>query len=96
MSPSEVTLAAFEARLRQMILQFQNLKEENKELYAMLEKSEEDNKRRSSQLDDVKRQFDTYKMAKMIEVSEGDVEATKAKLAKIIRDVNKCISILTE
>ena len=96
MSPSEVTLAAFEARLRQMILQFQNLKEENKELYAMLEKSEEDNKRLSSQLDDVKRQFDTYKMAKMIEVSEGDVEATKAKLAKIIRDVNKCISILTE
>ena len=91
MSPSEVTLAAFEARLRQMILQFQNLKEENKELYAMLEKSEEDNKRLSSQLDDVKRQFDTYKMAKMIEVSEGDVEATKAKLAKIIRDVNKCI-----
>ena len=79
-----------------MILQFQNLKEENKELYAMLEKSEEDNKRLSSQLDDVKRQFDTYKMAKMIEVSEGDVEATKAKLAKIIRDVNKCISILTE
>lgn len=96
MSPSEVTLAAFEARLRQMILQFQNLKEENKELYAMLEKSEEDNKRLSLQLDDVKRQFDTYKMAKMIEVSEGDVEATKAKLAKIIRDVNKCISILTE
>ena len=96
MSPSEVTLAAFEARLRQMILQFQNLKEENKELYAMLEKSEEDNKRLSSQLDDVKRQFDTYKMAKMIEVSERDVEATKAKLAKIIRDVNKCISILTE
>ena len=96
MSPNEATMATFEARMRQLILQFQSLKEENKELYAMLEKSEEENKRIVAELNDVKKQFDSYKMAKMIEVSEGDVEATKAKLAKIIRDVNKCISILTE
>lgn len=96
MSSNETILATFEARLRQMILQFQNLKEENKELYAMLEKSEEENKRLTSQLDEVKRQFDTYKMAKMIEVADGDIEVAKARFAKIIRDVNKCISILTE
>ena len=46
MSPNEATMATFEARMRQLILQFQSLKEENKELYAMLEKSEEEKRRR--------------------------------------------------
>ena len=96
MSPSEATMATFEARMRQMILQFQKLKEENKELYAMLEKSDEDNRRLSSELNDLKRQFDTYKMARMIEVADGDIETTKARLQKLIRDVNKCITLLTE
>ena len=96
MSPNEATMATFEARMRQLSLQFQSLKEENKELYAMLEKSEEENKRIVAELNDVKKQFDSYKMAKMIEVADGDITATKAKLQKLIRDVNRCITLLTE
>lgn len=96
MSPNEATMATFEARMRQLILQFQSLKEENKDLYAMLEKSEEENKRIVAELNDVKKQFDSYKMAKMIEVADGDITATKAKLQKLIRDVNRCITLLTE
>ncbi len=96
MSPNEATMATFEARMRQLILQFQSLKEENKELYAMLEKSEEENKMIVAELNDVKKQFDSYKMAKMIEVADGDITATKAKLQKLIRDVNRCITLLTE
>ena len=96
MSPNEATMATFEARMRQLILQFQSLKEENKALYAMLEKSEEENKRIVAELNDVKKQFDSYKMAKMIEVADGDITATKAKLQKLIRDVNRCITLLTE
>ena len=96
MSPNEATMATFEARMRQLILQFQSLKEENKELYAMLEKSEEENQRLVAELKDVKKQFDSYKMAKMIEVADGDITATKAKLQKLIRDVNRCITLLTE
>ena len=47
-------------------------------------------------LADLKRQFDTYKMARMIEVADGDIETTKARLQKLIRDVNKCITLFTE
>ena len=96
MSPYEETLARFESRMRQMILQFQKLKEENRELYAMLEKSEEDNKKLSSQLEEAGHKFEALKTARMLEVADGDLEATKAKLAKLIRDVNKCITLLTD
>ena len=85
MSPYEETLARFESRMRQMILQFQKLKEENRELYAMLDKSEE-----------AGHKFEALKTARMLEVADGDLEATKAKLAKLIRDVNKCITLLTD
>ena len=42
MTQNEKVLAAFEARVRQLILRFQELKKENSELYAMIEKQEQD------------------------------------------------------
>lgn len=35
-------------------------------------------------------------MAKMIEISNGDMENAKSKLSKLIRDVNKCIALLRD
>lgn len=40
------------------------------------------------------RDYDSLKMAKMLEVTDGDLETAKAKVAKIIRDINKCITLL--
>jgi hypothetical protein len=35
-------------------------------------------------------------MAKMMEITDGDLESAKAKVSKMIRDVNKCISLLSD
>ena len=35
-------------------------------------------------------------MAKMIEISDRDLEGAQKRLAKLIRDVNKCITLLSE
>ena len=40
--------------------------------------------------------FENLKTARMLEVSDGDLEAAKAKLNKLIRSVNKCITLLSE
>ena len=34
--------------------------------------------------------------AKMLEIGNDDMETAKAKLAKLIRSVNKCITLLSE
>lgn len=96
MSPSETTLAAFEAKLRNLILHYKKLKEENEELYAMLEKSETANKRLQDELNKTKQKFNDYKTAKMIAVSDNDIQATKARLTLLIKHVNKCITLLSE
>ena len=40
--------------------------------------------------------YNTLKMAKMMEITDGDLESAKARVAKLIRDVNKCIAILSD
>ncbi|MBP3844380.1 MAG: hypothetical protein IJ540_01620 [Prevotella sp.] len=96
MTPNEKTIANFETRLRQMILRFQELKKENQELYAMVDKNEQDIKQLQAKLDQEQQNYNSLKMAKMIEITDGDLDGAKERLSKLIRDVNKCIAILSD
>ncbi len=96
MTPNEKTLATFETRLRQMILRFQELKKENTELYAMVEKGEQDIKTLRTKLEQQQHDYDSLKMAKMIEITDGNMADAKERLSRLIRDVNKCIAILSD
>ena len=40
--------------------------------------------------------YDSLKMAKMMTISDNDMEATQKLIAKLIRDVNKFITLLCE
>ena len=93
---SEKTIVDFQTKVRALILQFQSLKKENEELYVMLEKNEDDVRQLRQQLQDKQREFDAFKEAKMLEVADGDIQSARERLAKLIRDVNKCIAVLSE
>ena len=93
---SEKTIVEFQTKVRALILQFQNLKKETEELYAMLEKNEADVRQLRQQLLDKQQEFDAFKAAKLLEVSDGDIQSARERLAKLIRDVNKCIAVLSE
>ena len=96
MTPNEKTITTFETRLRQMILRFQELKKENQELYAMIEKNEQDIKVLQEKLEQGQNDYQSLKMAKMIEITDGDLDGAKERLSRLIRDVNKCIAILSD
>ena len=95
MTESEKALATFQTRVRQMILRYRDLKKENEELYAMVEKNEQDIKLLQAKIAQSDRDYQSLKMAKMIEITDGDLSGAKERLAKLIRDVNKCIAILS-
>ena len=96
MTANEKTLATFETRLRQMILRFQELKKENQDLYGMVEKAEQEQAVLRAKLEQQQNDYQSLKMAKMIEISDGDLAGAKERLSKLIRDVNKCIAILSD
>ena len=96
MTANEKTLATFETRLRQMLLRFQELKKENGELSRLLEDNEKTMKQLQEQLAQKQSDYDSLKMAKMIEITDGNLEGAKDRLSKLIREVNKCIAILSD
>lgn len=96
MTPNEKTIATFETRMRQMILRFQELKKENNDLYAQIEEDEKQMETLRQQLDQKQKDYEALKMARMISITDGDLQSAKDRLAKLIRDVNKCIGILSD
>ncbi len=96
MNPKEKAIATFETRVRQMLLRFQELKKENEELYAMMEKNEQDVKELKAKLEQQERDYQSLKMARMLEITDGDLEGAKSRLSRLIRDVNKCIAVLSD
>ena len=95
MNPNEQTLTTFETRVRQMILRFHELKKENENLQAQVAKNEQDIKELQAKLTQADSDYLALKTAKMMEITDGDLEQAKARLAKLIRDVNKSIAILS-
>lgn len=96
MTNNEKVLAQFAARIQQLILQYKDIKKENAELYAMIEGQEEKLKTLEEHLSQAQNDYQSLKIARMIEVSDVDVEKAQQRLAKLIRDVNKCITLLSE
>ena len=96
MTDREKTLTLFTTRIRQMILQYEQVKKENEELYAMVDSHEEEIKRLKQSLEQAQKDYESLKLAKMIEICDGDMESAKRRIAGLIRDVDKCITLLSE
>ena len=96
MGSNEQIIATFQTRIRDLIQRFKELKKENQGLYEIVEKNEQDIKDLQAKLTQADHDYQSLKMAKMIEITDGDLEDAKARVAKMIRDVNKCIALLSD
>ncbi|MBO4398474.1 MAG: hypothetical protein J5805_08055 [Bacteroidaceae bacterium] len=85
----------FEARVRQLILQYKTLQSTNKELTEKLRQSEDVIKDLESELAQARHDYNTLKTAKMIEISDGDLKNAKQTITQLVREVNKCIGLLS-
>ena len=52
-------------------------------------------KLKQEKLSQAEHDYNSLKMAKMMTISDADMEATQKRVAKLIRDVNKCITLLS-
>jgi len=95
MSADEKTINTFATRVRLLILEFGKLKQENAELYEMVDERDAQIKALQEKLSQAEHDYNSLKMAKMMTISDADMEATQKRVAKLIRDVNKCITLLS-
>lgn len=95
MTENDKILTLFTTRVRQMILQYKELKKENEELYAMVDSRDKEISTLKKQLEQAQNDYKSLKTARMVEVSNGDIEESKKRISAMIRDVNKCITLLS-
>ena len=96
MNANEKALNTFATRVRQMILQYEEMKKENNDLYELVDQREKEIEKLEEQLKQARNDYNSLKMAKMIEISDSDMENAQKRISKLIRDVNKCITLISE
>ena len=62
----------------------------------LVDQREQEIKQLQGELSQAEADYNSLKMAKMLEVTDGDMETAQKRVAKLIRDVNKCITLLSE
>ena len=76
------------------MMAYQDERQKNADLQAQLEASQQQLAGAEQTIDGLKKDYDTLKTARMIEVSGDDVKESRAKIARLIREVDKCIALL--
>ncbi len=86
----------FSTRVRQLVLQYNDLQGENAALRADVEQRDSAIRQLEMQVAQLKNDYECLKTARMLEITDGDMEAAQKRLAKLIRDVDKCITLVSE
>ena len=86
----------FAKSVRQMLLQYNALKKENVSLRKEVMKRDAEIADLKAELELWQAEYDNLKLTKMLEITDGDMETAQKRVAKLIRDVNKCITMLSE
>ncbi len=87
-------LSTFEARLRHLLYEYQQLKQKNEELNNLLHKKDEMIEKAQGDYDKLSAQYDNLKLAKIISINDSEAKDTKQRLSKLVREVDKCIALL--
>ena len=88
-------LVNLEVRIKQVMFLCDSLKEENGRLKSELHLKEKQVETAMNDLRQLKAKYDGLKTARTITAASVDVEIAKDKLSKLVREVDKCINLLT-
>lgn len=83
-----------ETRIRQLILQYKQLQTENESLYEMVDERDARIGALTQETETLKADYANLKLAKMLEIGDGDMKDARSRFSKLVRDVDKCIALL--
>lgn len=96
MEAGHKSMELFTTRVRQMILQYDELRKQNDVLQATVEEQKKRVGMLETQLQQLRGDYDSLKLARMVTITDGDMEAAQKRIARLIRQVDKCITLLSD
>lgn len=89
-------LNTFEGRLRNLLFLFEEQKKEIASLRHLLEEKEATIARMESDRKELESRYANLKMARIISINDTELNDTKKRLTRLVREVEKCIALLNE
>lgn len=89
-------LTAFEGKFRHLLYIYGELKKENESLKALLAKKEAELIMTENSRKQLEVGYENLKAARIISVNDNELRDTKQRLARLVREVDKCIAMLSE
>ena len=75
---------------------FDELKQENADLKLLLRQKEEEIKLLEQSRKELEDRYTDLKMARTISLYDKDIKDTKQRLTSLVREVDKCIALLSD
>lgn len=89
-------LNTFEGKLRHILFLYDELKKENAELKNTISLKDAEIQSLEGSVNELEVRYKNLKMARMISVNDSEIRDTKQRIAKLVREVDKCIALLNE
>ena len=86
MEAESKTINQFATRVRQMILQYQSVTKQNEDLCRQVAEQQERIAKLEAQLQQQRNDYESLKLARMVEITDGDMQSAQKRLAKLIRE----------
>ncbi len=88
------SLKRFQTRVRQLMLSYGELKKQTEACARRIEELERENERLRGLESQARQEYANLKVAKMMAINDGDVKDAKARLSRLIHEIDKCIALL--
>ena len=83
-----------ETRTRQLLIQYSKSQEEKMNLQSRLKERDAEILSLKQKNEELQQQYTHLKMAKYIDLADDDVKDLRGRIRKMVRDVDRCISML--
>lgn len=88
------SIVRLETRTRQLLMRHEEMKGELTRLREELRLKEERLVSMRSENEELRKKYDHLRMAKYIDMADDDVKDLRGRIRKMVRDIDRCISML--
>ena len=94
MDAKEEVLKTFTTRVRQLMLSYKTLKDENASLKEQVSMRDAEISGLKERVERLSRDYELLKSARMMQITDGDVEEARKRLNKLIINISRSLALL--
>lgn len=87
-------MQTFEARLRQVLFEFEELKKKNELLQQTIREKDQAMEHLKEDYHQLQSSYVRLKTAKILSIGDNEAKDTRQRISKLVREVDKCIALL--